>query len=267
MGYPGHAAYLEFHKIRWPGGLKFWRVSDPGTDLGAKAPYVPDQALVQASRHASHFSQLLGAIAARSPAGRADVVVAPFDTELFGHWWFEGVDFLAHMFRSLAGESLVRPATAATHLRERPPRSGLRLAKGSWGAEGDFSMWLNPKTAWMWPKIWAMETAFWELAPAALANPAAHPALAQAARELLLLQSSDWQFIISTGEVTDYALERFTRHGLDTENLLGLLRDGLPGGDLSAANRLAEELRRRDDLFPDVVPAIEASLGGRATAR
>ena len=267
MGYPGHAAYLEFHKIRWPGGLRFWRVSEPGTDLGAKSPYVPDQALAQASRHAAHFSELLGGIAARSPGGRADVVVAPFDTELFGHWWFEGVDFLAHMFRSLAGEPRVRPTTASVHLRERPPRSGLRLAKGSWGAEGDYSMWLNPKTAWMWPKLWAMETAFWELAPAALAEPGARPALAQAARELLLLQSSDWQFIISTGEVTDYALERFTRHGLDTEHLLALLREGLAGGDLAAAGRLADELHERDDLFPDMLPAIEASLGGRATAR
>lgn len=267
IGYPGHDAYLEFHKIRWPGGLKFWRVSAAGTDLGAKQPYVPDQALAQASRHAAHFAEMLGSIAARPTGGQSDVVVAPFDTELFGHWWFEGVDFLAHTFRALASEPRVRPVTASRHLQERPPHSGLRLAQGSWGADGDFSMWLNAKTAWMWPKIWALESAFWHLAPAALALPAARPVLAQATRELLLLQSSDWQFIISTGEVTDYAIERFTLHGLDTERLLGALREGLESGDFTAGQRIAAELGPRDALFPDPLPAVEAALGGRATWR
>ena len=91
--------------------------------------------------------------------------------------------------------------------------------------------------------------------------------LAQAARELLLVQSSDWQFIISTGEVTDYALERFTLHGRDTERLLAALRDGLESGDLSVAQQIAAELERRDSLFPDPLPAVEAALGGRATWR
>ena len=267
IGYPGHGAYLEFHKIRWPGGLKFWRVSAPGTDLGAKEPYVPQEALAQASRHATHFANLLGSLAVRPGAGDADLVVAPFDTELFGHWWFEGVDFLAHSFRALAHEARVRPVTASGHLGEHPSRSGLRLAQGSWGANGDFSMWLNPKTAWTWPKIWALEGAFWHLAPAALANSAARPVLAQAARELLLTQSSDWQFIISTGEVTDYAIERFTLHGQDTERLLVALERGLASGDLTEGQGIAAELAARDALFPDPLPAVEAALGGRATWR
>src|SRR2546422_8415552 len=73
-------------------------------------------------------------------------------------------------------------------------------------------MWLNDRTAWTWRRLWALEEAFWDLAPKALASAAARPALAQAARELLLAQASDWQFIISTGAVVDYAERRFTQH-------------------------------------------------------
>ena len=100
-GYPGDGAYLEFHKIRWPGGLKFWRVTGPDTDLGAKQPYDPAAAQSCAADHAGHFAGLLGQIASEQRG--AAVIVAPFDTELFGHWWFEGVDFIAELYRRLRG--------------------------------------------------------------------------------------------------------------------------------------------------------------------
>ncbi|MDX6355259.1 MAG: 1,4-alpha-glucan branching enzyme, partial [Streptomyces sp.] len=93
-GYPGDGVYLEFHKMRWPGGLKLWRVSGPGVDLGAKEPYNPALALDRARGHAEHFAGLLAGIARAEGQRRDGVIVAPFDTELFGHWWFEGPDFL-----------------------------------------------------------------------------------------------------------------------------------------------------------------------------
>src|SRR5256886_17410636 len=73
----------------------------------------------------------------------------------------------------------------------------------------------------------------WEAPPAALASTAARPALAQAARELLLAQASDWQFIISTGAVVDYAERRFTLHCDDAERLIKLM-GGVGGGELEA---------------------------------
>jgi len=256
QGYPGDEWYLEFHKIRWPGGLKLWRVTGGGVDLGDKRPYEPGRAHERAADHARHFSDLLDSLG-RSKAG---LVVAPFDTELFGHWWFEGVDFLAATYRELRRRPGVRPVTAGRHLSEHPPQKALRLAEGSWGVNGDHSMWMNDQTRWTWDRLWPLEDAFWDAAPAALAVSVARPVLAQAARSLLLAQASDWQFILSTGAVPDYAERRFTGHCQDAERLL----EGLRSGALEGAARLADELAQRDAVFPDVLDAVAGAVRGRA---
>src|SRR5690606_15362229 len=192
QGYPGDAAYLEFHKLRWPGGLRLWRVSEPGTDLGAKAPYDPAAAHAQATGHAAHFAGLLDHIAAEQGRKRGTVVAVPFDTELFGHWWYEGPDFLEEVYRALPTARRIRPSTAGEYVAAHAPRVGVRLPAGSWGANGDFSMWLNDRTVWTWERLWALEAAFWDVAPSALADPERHAILAQGAREMLLAQASDW---------------------------------------------------------------------------
>ena len=137
------------------------------------------------------------------------------------------------------------------------PISTLQLAEGSWGANGDHSMWRNKQTAWTWDRLRALEAAFWKAAPAALKQPAARPVLAQAARELLLAQSSDWQFIISTGAVVDYAERRFTLHADDTERLVGALAAGA-----TMDGAIVDALKRRDDLFPDVLAQVAEAVGG-----
>ena len=167
-GYPGDGVYLEFHKMRWPGGLKLWRVSGPNVDLGAKEPYDPGQALDRAHGHADHFAGLLGGIASAEAGRRDGVIVAPFDTELFGHWWFEGPDFLGDVYRALRGRPDVRPATGSGHLLRHPSRAAIRMPSGSWGANGDFTMWLSEQTAWTWERLWPLEERFWDAAPAAL---------------------------------------------------------------------------------------------------
>jgi 1,4-alpha-glucan branching enzyme len=262
QGYPGDGRYLEFHKIRWPGGLKLWRVTGNDVDLGDKEPYDPPTASAMASAHAAHFASMLATIAATHPAHRRGVVVAPFDTELFGHWWYEGPEFLGNMYRALRMQPGVRPVTASDHLAMYRARTGLRLAAGSWGANGDYSMWLNSATAWTWPKIWEMEDRFWTLAREAIEFPSAHEALGQAARELLLLQSSDWQFIVSTGAVTDYAIRRFNGHADACDRLFRVIEAGLTSGNLTSATALALELRAQDDLFPNVLESVKAVLSG-----
>jgi 1,4-alpha-glucan branching enzyme len=259
-GYPGAASYLEFHKIRWPGGLKLWRVSEPGTDLGDKAPYAPEEARHQATAHAMHFAHLLDGVSKEQRTKGGNVIVAPFDTELFGHWWFEGPDFLGDLYAQLPEFANVRATTAAAHLDAHAPRAGLRLAEGSWGANGDFSMWNGPQVAWTWPVLWEIEDRFWSLAPRAIADGRTHEILAQAARAMLLLQSSDWQFIISTGEVEDYAIRRFNGHADDCARLLTALEEALSGTDVDGGIRLAHELRQRDDVFRTIVPSIVEAL-------
>ncbi|HEV8454723.1 MAG TPA: 1,4-alpha-glucan branching protein domain-containing protein, partial [Gemmatimonadales bacterium] len=261
-GYPGDEWYLEFHKMRWPGGLKLWRVTGPGVDLGHKQPYNPDAASDRARGHADHFANLLQGISETGAQNREGVVVAPFDTELFGHWWFEGPDFLGNVYRALAGKrEVIHPATGSRHLQEHPARAAIRLPWGSWGANGDSSMWLSDRTAWTWERLWPLEQSFWDVAPAALASAPARPVLAQATRELLLAQSSDWQFIISTGAAADYAERRFREHCDDAEQLIAALGPGREA-DLESAQRRAEELGKRDQLFPNVLPAVAAALGG-----
>lgn len=255
-GYPGDGRYLEFHKIRYPGGLKLWSVTDITADLSEKQPYVPEAARVAASAHAQHFASLLDSVDAAALRGDS-AIVAPFDTELFGHWWFEGVNFIEDLFGELTQSSAVRPMTAATMLRDTPPDTTIRLGAGSWGADGDFSMWLNPETAWTWERLWPLEHRFWEAVPTALEQPLLLPVLEQAARELLLAQSSDWQFIISTGAAGDYATKRFNEHCEALERLLPVLED--PNLESSGARALAASLERIDGPFPDLVGAIAAA--------
>jgi 1,4-alpha-glucan branching enzyme len=263
-GYPGDEWYLEFHKIRWPGGLKYWRVSAPGSDLGAKEQYEPARALERAAEHARHFVSLLGRIASHQPeavaggAPASKVIAVPFDTELFGHWWHEGVDFLGQVYRELGRQQAVRPVTGSEHLGEAPADRAVHLTTGSWGANGDFSMWLNQGTDWTWPRLWAIESTFWDVARPALARPDQHLILAQAAREMLLAMSSDWQFIISTGAVTDYAVKRFTEHCADAEFLISALQPDAT--HQAAAQTRAAELWEQDHVFPEVLASVKAVL-------
>jgi 1,4-alpha-glucan branching enzyme len=125
-------------------------------------------------------------------------------------------------------------------------------------------MWLNPGTDWTWPRLWAIEATFWDAVPAALGSPAHQLILAQAAREMLLAMASDWQFIMSTGAVTDYAVKRFTEHCADAEFLISAL---VPGANhLSLAQNRAAELWQRDHVFPDVLAAIKVALEGKTSA-
>ena len=83
---------------------------------------------------------------------------------------------------------------------------------------------------------------------------------------MLLLQSSDWQFIISTGEVEDYAIRRFNGHAEDCRTLLTALEQVLDGGDLSEAVRLTRKLQGRDDVFREIIPSIRQAISDQRPA-
>jgi len=264
QGYPGDEWYLEFHKIRWPDGLRLWRVTGSGVDLGGKQRYDPGAADNSARNHAEHFASVLRETAARVEQQRAGrgapppVVTAPFDAELFGHWWFEGVDFLAQLYRQLSRDG-VRPVTAGQHVKSSAKVSPtIQLTEGSWGKNGDFSMWMNDQTSWTWQRLWALEQAYWAVAPKALAGgPKLRAVLAQATRSMLLAQASDWQFIISTAEAADYANQRFDEHCGQAEDLVRVLA----GGKIDDATmQRVEALGAQDSLFPNVLRSIAEAL-------
>ncbi len=264
QGYPGDEWYLEFHKIRWPDGLRLWRVTGSGVDLGGKQRYDPGAASNSARSHAEHFASVLRETATRIQQQRAargappPVVTAPFDAELFGHWWFEGVDFLAQLYRRLARNG-VRPVTAGQHVTSSAKASpAIQLTEGSWGKNGDFSMWLNDQTSWTWQRLWALEHAYWAIAPKALGGgPKPRAVLAQATRSMLLAQASDWQFIISTGEAADYANQRFDEHCGQAEDLVRALGNGKID---DATMHRVEALGAQDSLFPNILRSIAEVL-------
>src|SRR5207247_7863790 len=128
--------YLEFHKKHWPGGLRFWRITDSKGDFGTKRLYEPATALDRVSSQAKHFVELVQETLGREVVDGNVVVCSPYDAELFGHWWFEGPPWLGEVAREMA-EKRVPVMTLGEVLDTMPPRPTLTLPEGSWGAGGD----------------------------------------------------------------------------------------------------------------------------------
>jgi 1,4-alpha-glucan branching enzyme len=245
LGYPGDGAYLEFHKKHFPGGLRYWRVTSDGADLGLKEPYDPAAAAERLEAHAAHFVAVLES----ELAGRAEgTITALYDTELFGHWWFEGPEWLYHVARRLAVAS-VEPMNVSEVLERTPPRAALSLPEGSWGQGGFHSIWLNDDTAWIWRKIYRIEEAAAGLPPDP--SPLGRRLLRQFSREKLLLESSDWPFLVSTWSARDYAENRAAEHFERALTLAGWLEAGRP---LEASEEaLLGAFEAEDHLFEEVV--------------
>jgi 1,4-alpha-glucan branching enzyme len=170
------------------------------------------------------------------------------------------VAFIRELYHRLPFREGVIPVTASEHLDSFPPQAAILPLEGSWGANGDFSMWMNDGTRWTWERLWPLEESFWEAAPGALASEETRLFLAHAARQLLLAQSSDWQFMISTGAVPDYAEKRLNLHCDDAEILLAGIQPGSSAEARSRAMDKVREVEARDDLFPDILDSLEEVL-------
>ncbi len=246
-GYPGDGDYREFHRKDAKSGMQYWRVTGPRVDLGWKDAYHPDWAEYKVGEHARHFAWLV-ADQLRSyyeEAGKPGLIASNYDTELFGHWWFEGVEWIKQVLRHLAENPEVELTTAARYVEENPPQDVLHIPEGSWGMGGDHFTWDNHDTHWMWGPIHGAEKRMKALAIRfETSSDAERTVLNQAARELLLLQSSDWPFLVTTGQAREYAIRRFTSHVERFEALARSLEANQP--DV----RLADELYEIDKVFP-----------------
>ncbi len=264
-GYPGDFAYREFHRKDATSGLQYWRIGGRTVDLGDKPPYDPAIASGKTAEHASHFSNLVEEQLATYHAenGKVGVISAAFDTELFGHWWFEGVDWLKHVLRNLAASETVQLTTASRIIDEQEPERVMVLPESSWGSGGSHFTWLNDDTEWMWGPLHVAESRMEALV-------ASHPdatgdtadLLNQTARELLLAESSDWPFLVTTGQATEYATLRFNEH-LERFNQLADLAEA--GGSLDDAGQaLLDGLKERDNPFPGIDYRVFAARQGSA---
>lgn len=248
-GYPGEFDYREFHKKDGLSGMQYWRITGAGIDLAEKDAYHPDWAASKVGQHADHFTRLVEDLLTKyhDESGKFGIISANYDTELFGHWWFEGVDWLTEVLRRLSRSESVEVTTASAFIDEHPPEVVLHLPEGSWGAGGTHFVWDNTDTHWMWPVIHEAEQ---RMAEVVLRFPQSggdvRQVLDQAARELLLLQSSDWSFLVTTGQAREYAIQRFQQHVERFQMLLDSLELGIPAVDL------AMQFYEKDKVFPEM---------------
>ncbi|MGQ9823848.1 MAG: 1,4-alpha-glucan branching protein domain-containing protein [Desulfotomaculales bacterium] len=241
VGYPGDFVYREFYRdigydlgldylgpylpggnIRVDTGFKYYRITTRGP-LHEKEPYRPEEARARAAEHAADF-----VLRKREQVFRlkrevpVPVVVAPYDAELFGHWWYEGPQWLDFLCREASRQNDFRLVTPSEYLALRPELQTVELSPGSWGEGGYNYVWLNGANDWLYRHLHRAEAKMSELADlAADAAGLEERALNQAARELLLAQSSDWAFIMKTGTAVEYARYRFVSHLRNFNELVG----------------------------------------------
>lgn len=249
VGYPGNPYYRDFYRdvgfdlteerlqgelgpfgARVMTGLKYYRITGK-TDH--KEPYQPGVAAERADADAAHFIANREAQVRQLAAGMPvpPVVVAPYDSELFGHWWFEGPLFIERLFRhahksALAGGP-VEPITLRRYLERHPTAVLATPAASSWGAGGFGEVWVGPAAARFWRHVhhasryvqYLVTTHRW-------AEGDRGRALDLAVRELLLLQTSDWPFILKTNTVNEYAESRIRAHTHRLRHLGHLLESG-----------------------------------------
>ncbi|MBN1621905.1 MAG: DUF1957 domain-containing protein [Endomicrobiales bacterium] len=240
-GYPGDPDYREFYRdlgydldyeyirpylhsdgIRRNIGLKYHRITGK-VSLGNKQPYNPQWALNKAAQHAGNFMfnrekqiEFLSGILDRPP-----LVVSMYDAELFGHWWYEGPKFLDFLFRKIHhDQKTFKMITPIEYLEKFPKNQVVTPASSSWGDKGYFEVWLNGTNDWIYRHLHKASERMSELARE---NHDSHSlvrrALNQAARELMLAQSSDWAFIMTTRTMFEYAEKRTHDHLVNFSNL------------------------------------------------
>ncbi|HSM15262.1 MAG TPA: 1,4-alpha-glucan branching protein domain-containing protein [Thermoanaerobaculia bacterium] len=235
-GYPGDGAFLDFHKRHWPSGLRLWRVTGSDTDLPDKLAYFPQDAERRAREQAEHFVRMVAGLDGMG----GGVVAAPFDAELFGHWWFEGPVWLERVLELCAPGSAVEATTPAHELDAGRPLRRAFFAEGSWGAGGDHRVWVNPGTEWFWHELAAAEQA----AFAAVRWGGSRAWRRAILNQLLLAAASDWPFLVTMETGGDYAERRFREHIARVHELI----------ELGPRSRALPDWVAGDLPFPDLEP-------------
>jgi 1,4-alpha-glucan branching enzyme len=267
-GYPGDYVYRDFYRdigfdldyeylkphlhntgIRSHTGIKYHKITGR-TDN--KEVYAPEVALSRAAEHAGNFmfnrekqvEWLIGEMDGRPP-----FIVAPYDAELFGHWWFEGPDWINFLLRKLHwDQETVKALTVPEYLDRFPKLQVAQPSMSSWGYKGYAEVWLEGSNDWIYPHLHEVADRMVELARqhGDSGNSLRRRALNQAAREVLLAQSSDWAFIMKTGTMVEYANDRTRVHVLNFNHLYEQIkRDTVDEPWLG-------EIERRHNLFPDI---------------
>lgn len=265
-GYPGDGDYRDFYRdVGWDleydyirpyiqpnglrkfTGLKYYRITGKNQN---KTPYNPRNAKEKAASHAGNFlynrERQVEHLA--STMKTQPIIVSPYDAELYGHWWFEGPDFLNFLLRKIAcDQDVFKTITPAEYLQQYSTHQLATPSASSWGGKGYWEVWLEGSNSWIYPHLHQAARRMTELARRFKdCYGLTDRAMKQAARELLLAQSSDWAFIMKTGTMVPYAVKRTKDHILRFTRLY----------DQIMANQIDEAFlgncEWRDNIFPNI---------------
>jgi len=275
VGYPADYNYREYYRdigfdlddqyldpyryatgIRTPTGIKYHRITGPTQD---KHLYNPDWAAGTAYSHAQDFANRCRSQAFRSRGHMPYpcTIVSPYDAELFGHWWFEGPQWLYQLLRELGRGGDLELSTPGEYLAKYPIHQKAVPSPSSWGHKGYHARWVNPKTDWMWGPLHEaaarMRQTVENYSAPTTGNGSGRDArdleeraLRQAGRELMLAQSSDWPFMITGGDTENYARRRIGDH-------LNRFHDLLNDFDQKRIDRQRlEAFEHMDAVFPEL---------------
>lgn len=265
-GYPGDHDYREFYRdighdlefdyikpyihrdgIRINTGIKYHRITGK---TNHKEPYIPEWALEKAATHAGNFMfnrekqiEYLSYWMDKTP-----ILVAPYDAELFGHWWFEGPDWINFLIRKIVyDQNTVELTTPSDYLERYPVNQVCTPSSASWGYRGYNEVWLNGSNDWIYPHLHKAADQMVELARTYRGvNGVVGKALNQAARELLLAQSSDWAFIMKTSTMVEYAVKRTNDHITRFNKICDDVKNEC------IDHRWLKEVEQMDNIFPEI---------------
>ena len=267
-GYPGDFNYREFYRdvgfdldyeyvrpyihtdgTRVQTGIKYHRITG-NVDLAFKQPYVRKWALDKAAEQAGNFmfNREKQIEHLHNYLGKKPIIISPYDAELFGHWWYEGPEWLNFLMRKIYyDQKSVKLITPSEYLDWFPRNQIVTPSMSSWGWKGYSEVWLEGSNDWIYRHLHKAADRMVELAKSyPNADGLTQRALNQAARELLLAQSSDWAFIFKTGTCTPYAykrtkdhIERFTK-----------LYDSIKSNSISEP--WLSEIENKDNIFADI---------------
>jgi 1,4-alpha-glucan branching enzyme len=265
-GYPGDFNYREFYRDigydldyeyirpylngdggRMNTGIKYHRITGRTNN---KELYNPDIARDTASSHAGNFmfnrERQIEYLSAK--LGRKPIIVAPYDAELYGHWWFEGMDWLNFVIRKVCyDQNIFKLITPLGYLKLYDKFQVVTPSFSSWGWKGYSEVWLEGSNDWIYPHLHMMTERMSELANRfPHSNGDLKESLNHLARELLLAQASDWPFMMKTNIFSYYASQRVKDHIDIFNNLYAMIKE----------NRIDMNLvrgrRAQYNLFPEV---------------
>ncbi len=265
-GYPGDWNYREFYRDvgfdrpfdyirpyidpagnRLNTGIKYHKITG-NVSLGEKQFYDPDAGIETAARHAKDFALKKEEQVLRlyETMKIEPVIVAPFDAELYGHWWYEGPTFLEFLFREIAKSNSLESSTPNLVIESLDSVQVVTPAMSTWGANGYSETWLNGSNDWIYRHLHEAEERMVKLATEYknATDPLYIRTLNMCARELMLAESSDWAFIMTTGTTVEYAVNRTKTH---LSRFLELC-DSIKGHNISES--ILELYEWLDPIFP-----------------